>query len=46
MGDVWDIDVYGYDGVFFAFVEVALGGVPEQVLQGGWVQVCSAVVQE
>ncbi len=29
VGYFWNSDVYGYDGVFPAFVEIALGRVPE-----------------
>ena len=29
-----DYDVYGFDGVFFAYFASALGRIPKQVLQG------------
>ena len=44
MGYFWNINVYGYDVVLFAFIEAALGRVPKQVLQGRWVQVCAALL--
>jgi hypothetical protein len=39
VGDLWYFDVYGFNGVLPTFTETALGRVPEQVLQGGRVQV-------
>ena len=32
-------DVHGLNGVLFAHSQTSLGGIPEQVLQGKWVQV-------
>ena len=37
LGNIWSIDVYGFNVVFFALVTVALGRVSEQVLQGRWI---------
>ncbi len=39
------INEHGCNGVFPAYIETALGGVPEQVLQGSGVQVHSILVQ-
>ena len=41
LDNVRDTDVHGHDVVFFAFVAVALGVVPEQVLQRKWVPLYS-----
>jgi hypothetical protein len=39
LDNVWNSDVHGFNGMFFAFSTFALGGVPEQVLQGRWIYV-------
>lgn len=39
MGNIWHIDVHGHNGVLFAFVASALGGVPKQILQRRRIQV-------
>ena len=46
LDNVRDTDVHGHDVVFFAFVAVALGVVPEQVLQGGRVRISQFFLQE
>lgn len=38
--------MYGYHGVLLAFFEAALGGVPKQILQGRWDQVCGILFQK
>lgn len=46
MGDLRSADVHGHDGVLPALAAPALGGVPEQILQGRRLQVQSHLRQE
>jgi hypothetical protein len=41
--DNWSVDVYGRDGVLPPRFKAALGGIPEQVLQGTRIQVCALI---
>ena len=41
----WSPDGNGFVGMLFAYAEIALGGIPKQILQGAWLPVQTIQLQ-